>query len=48
MRANICLTRVPGGDEKNNEAGTGTKSEVMTNIFFKNRKKTPKQIHKSQ
>lgn len=45
MKANICLTGVPGGEEKKNEAGTRTTFEVMTNTFFKTEKKIPNQTH---
>lgn len=42
------LTGVPGGEEKNNEARTGTTFEVMTNTFFKTEKKIPNRTHESQ
>ena len=42
MGANICLTGVPGGEEKNNKAGTGTTFEIMTNIFLELKKNLTK------
>ena len=34
MRANICLTGIPEGEEKNNEAGRKTKFEEVITKFF--------------
>lgn len=44
----MCLTGVPKGEEKNNEAGTGTTFEVMTNIFLELKRRIPNQTHELQ